>query len=100
MDLESMVCFIAAGKGALEAKVHSRKAGGFEDGVQEIPQRVYSASMSDCSDRQKDTVSNIVVEPMAGCVFQGAQDAAISTAMLRKLHIEVAVRTPRYLLIS
>ena len=94
-----MVCFIAAGKGAMEAKVQSRKARGLEDGVQEIPQRVYSTSVSDCSDRQKDTVSNTVVEPMAGGVFQGAQNAATSTAMLRTIHREVAVRTPRYLLI-
>ena len=29
----------------------------------------YSASMSDCSDRQKNTVSNTVMESLAGCVF-------------------------------
>ena len=64
-----MVRFTASGKGMLEAKVQGRQAGGFEDGVQEIPQCVYSASVSDCSDRQKNTVSNTVMESLAGCVF-------------------------------
>ena len=64
-----MVRFTASGKGTLEEEVQGRQGGGLEDGVQEISQCVYSASVSDCSDRQKDIVSNTVMESMAGCIF-------------------------------